>query len=84
MQALAITTKLLGVGMPPGAVYKPAAVMVPNPVRGAETVGIGQPVGPTPCVQFVGWLVLVTGGRQICQKIVVVEEPDATAENWSV
>jgi hypothetical protein len=58
--------------------------MVPNPVSGLETAGIGHDAGPCPWLQSVGATVVDCGvlvGLQICQKTLVAEPPETLAEN---
>jgi hypothetical protein len=58
--------------------------MVPNPVSGLETMGMGHDAGPCPWLQSVGATVLDWGvlvGLQICQKTLVDEPPETLAVN---
>src|SRR5690242_8437049 len=61
--------------------------MVPNPVSGLATVGMGHDAGPCPWLQSVGATVVDCGvlvGLQICQKTLVDDPPETLAENWMV
>jgi hypothetical protein len=83
-QLVATTRKVFGCGGAPGAAYRPVEVMVPNPVSGEETVGMGQDAGPCPWLQSVGATVVDCGvlvGLQICQKTLVEEPPETLAAN---
>src|SRR5580693_1798980 len=59
--------------------------MVPCPLSAEpEMAGRVHPVGPTGAVQLVGWVVVVTAGRQIAQDTVVAVPPVTVAEYCSV
>lgn len=59
-------------------------VMVPNPVSGVVTVGMLHCMGPTPCVQLIGAVVVVVAiGKQICQNTFFAVEPVTAATNWA-
>jgi hypothetical protein len=60
--------------------------MVPNPVSGLATMGMGHDAGPCPWLQSVGATVVDCGvlvGLQICQKTLDDEPPETLAVNWT-
>src|SRR5690348_4354485 len=60
--------------------------MVPNPVSGLATVGMGHDAGPCPWLQSVGATDVDCGvlvGLQICQKTLDDDPPETLAVNWT-